>query len=338
MRTLKRIAAAALAFAAVCWVAYGNHHEATRDARAVAQSVAVEVPADAEADPAESLRAATPAASAARSTSPVSLPAPIATNAHADPLPPLDEPFAQHLDELRRRAAQGDAPAACRLGMQLSYCNGLGRMRRINEEELARRAATGAVESEGDALLRDGLKSMEVQCRGVSATDPLEAYRLQLAAARAGIVQAQLQFAVFPPLDDIDVIDHVEIWREWRAAAVAGLESALANGDVRAPLDLARAYGDQPFGPWTPRLAAADPYRAFVYARLSTMVAERSATPGRDLSTWVAMEHGELLSAAERERATREANRLFEASYAGLPVEAFEKNQLNGNDFADCER
>ena len=138
-------------------------------------------------------------------------------------------------------------------------------------------------------------------------------------------------------LERIDVLDQVEVWREWRIAAIAGLESALAAGEPRAASLLALAYDHGDFGPFSPRLAAPDPYRAFVYRRLHTLIAQRTATSNLQNEASVEEKAGASLTEGQRRAAAADAQRLFELHYAALaPGER--DNGINGDDFAACER
>jgi hypothetical protein len=178
---------------------------------------------------------------------------------------------------------------------------------------------------------------MEAQCRDVDPLDPLEAFRAQLAASRAGIVQAQLALAAFPPLDGLDVLENVQVWREWRTAARSGLESALASGDPRAAWALANAYDANFVSPWTPRVASPDPYRAYAYRRLVTLLSQRSGIARPEDDAHEEERPGSALTDAQRASAAADAERLLAQHFAGFaPGTAI--RGTNGNDFADCEK
>lgn len=261
----------------------------------------------------------------------------VATSVGDDPLPPLDEPFAQHLDELRRRASEGDAPAACRLGMELFHCAQLDESRAALAADLADAEGDDPAQRKGITWFQEAVATMEMRCRGVAPLDPLEAFRAQLAAARGGVVQSQLQLAAFPPLADVDVIDHPEVWREWRAAALPALESALAAGDRRAAYKLASAYEQRFASPFTPRLAPEDPYRAYTYRRLVTLLAQRSGSSNLQREAADEEKAAATLTEAQRRAAATEAQRLFDRYFAALPPDTTD-GSLNGDDFAACER
>ena len=335
MRAIASVVAALMVVAALGWMVLRDRQAVVQDASPSERSAA-----QAATEESESRAAPVPSPSTPRNVDrPTRQPdgPPVTGRANADPLPPLDEPFAQHLDALRGRARDGDAPAACRLGMELWYCANLDDMRRMLAGELADSEGDDPAQQAGLSRLQDSVAQMEMRCRGVAPLDPLEAFRAQLAAARAGVVQSQLQLAAFPPLERIDVLDQVEVWREWRIAAIAGLESALAAGEPRAASLLALAYDHGDFGPFSPRLAAPDPYRAFVYRRLHTLIAQRTATSNLQNEASVEEKAGASLTEGQRRAAAADAQRLFELHYAALaPGER--DNGINGDDFAACER
>lgn len=330
---MKRAVVLIVLLVALGWVAFDSRREAAGDA--------VQPTTSATAERRKATRDAVPSQVhpiATTSLARPALPARTTTNALARiaPLPSADEPFAQHLDELRRRARGGDAPAACRLGMELYHCAHLDGARAALAAELADAAGDDPAQRGGVESFQKAVQQMEMRCRGVAPLDPLEAFHAQVAAARGGVVQAQLQLAVFPPLDEIDVIDHPEVWREWREAALPALESALAAGDPRAAWKLASAY-DRPFSaPFTPRLAPADPFRAYTYRRLVTLIVQRSGASNLQNEASDEEKAGATLTEAQRTAAAAEAQRLFDRYFTALAPNA--NTSLNGNDFAACEK
>lgn len=335
MRAMKRVAVAVLVAVALGWVAYGSRNDATRGAQATAQSASVAESADSEPDAAPASPDATPIASPRETAS--LAPAPVASVAHDAPLPPLDEPFAQHLDELRRRAQDGDAPAACRLGMELYQCQRLGDIQAILAAQLADTGGDDPAQRENVESFQASVARLEAQCRGVVPLDALESFRAHLTAARGGVVQAQLQLAAFPPLAHIDVIDHPEIWRQWRDAAMPALEAALAAGEPRAAYALASAYDERFVSPFAPRLAPVDPYRAYTYRRLVTLIAQRSGHSNLQHEATDEEKAGATLTEPQRRAAAAEAQRLFDRHFSAF-APGTTIGGTDGDDFAACER
>ena len=254
------------------------------------------------------------------------------------PLPPVDAPLGPHLDELRRRASAGDARAACRLAMQLDACARLPMFERFSDAVVAARATNPEANAPNDSNARwdAQVAGLRKTCVGVVPLDGTEAFRWQMQAARAGQREMLFRAGSRPSLRSGEILEHVTEWREWRDSALRFLQQAVEAGDARAVMLIPESFGADSDG-GRPRIARADPYQQYVYARLRTRVAEASGNR-ENLSMSVAMEGGRDLDAAARTAAEAEADRMFAAHFAGRPAAELAVGDWGFDDFGACER
>lgn len=173
------------------------------------------------------------------------------------PLPPLSAPLASVLPELRRRAAAGEAGAACRLAADLGNCRWLGARREDHARWLAERRAAleqqsvgGSAESiaeftrvfEQQVELREAsLRGNEARCAGVPTATHAEVVRQWAQAARLGSHVAMRHYASGQAFDWSGILDGGNELAAFRREA-PGMARALAEaGDLPMTIHLAGA-------------------------------------------------------------------------------------------------
>lgn len=181
------------------------------------------------------------------------------------PLPPLDLPLAGILPELERRAAQGEAAAACRLASELASCQWLPMRREQHVNWLVERqralentAATGDAGAVAEFTRRferqsesreRGLAEQEARCAGVAAPDEPTMARHWYHAARSGSRLAQRYWATgrpFPPTAMLNSQAELAVYRAqapdmaWQLVREGDLPTTLALAGALAPLDSRR--------------------------------------------------------------------------------------------------
>lgn len=261
------------------------------------------VPAPAASRPVE---ADIPAAAATRSARTV---APV-------PLPPFSLPLAATWDELAKRAGAGDSHAACRLGVELSAC----RMLRANTSPAM---LAGAAEREqeieavegpaaANAIAEYTLQTVAAarRCAGISGAQLAMAGRYLRQAALAGQPDARLRYADGQWLDahaGMFSVLHDPTGQQWQREAVPLMEQALRQGDPAAAFMLMIAYTDD--NGLAAGLLPNNPQQAYRYAWLFRRVlATKPPAVPADLAP-------EL-----RARAEAEAERMYQAYFAGRPA------------------
>ncbi|MCD7099869.1 hypothetical protein [Stenotrophomonas sp. MMGLT7] len=195
------------------------------------------------------------------------------------PLPASGTPLRLVFDDLKRRADNGEAPAACRLAAELEACEQVREELPMFEEQLRsheaamsdghdpqpdpqqRRQFADAMERHGKVLL-----GRLEQCDGVPRVGPAERAGYWRRAALAGHLPALSHYAVgnaFRLQDTLRLLPQLQVYRD--EAERLALQAAAA-GDVRTTLALAAAYSSQPgYGirpPFLAQVVAADPVRA----------------------------------------------------------------------------
>lgn len=169
------------------------------------------------------------------------------------PLPALDAPLAETLDELRRRADAGDARAACRIAAELRRCELVGVQLSVAQRmEAQRPRMQKAMGDQNDRNTQDYFKRMDrfnqdalgtsAHCAGVTASDPKEQIRYWRQAALAGHLASLSMYAsgnVFRMRNSLAMLSELEIYRH-EAEAMA--QRAALAGDAEALLALTRAY------------------------------------------------------------------------------------------------
>ncbi|MBS7456517.1 hypothetical protein [Coralloluteibacterium stylophorae] len=171
------------------------------------------------------------------------------------PLPPLDAPFDAVRAQLERRAARGDAAAACRLATEYQACENLRyRMSAVDERirsqgdaiasiadadqrERAMRELAAFGEIAGDNLLREA-----AHCDGVPAIEPARKIDYWRQAALGGNVAAMVQYANGNAFRHRETLDTLQALVRYRGEAEAIARRAAQAGSAEALLVLANAY------------------------------------------------------------------------------------------------
>lgn len=186
-----------------------------------------------------------------------STPAVSALPASTAPLPAQDTPLRLVFDDLKRRAGNGDARAACRLAAELEQCErvrlqlaqfddmtsqqqrmleGMDPARRARMQESMQRTTL----ARGQQLLQESER-----CDGVPAMSPAQRAELWRDAALGGSLPALAQYAVgnaFRTRDTLQVLPQLQTYRnEAEALALQAAE----RGSLKATLALAGAYSPQ---------------------------------------------------------------------------------------------
>lgn len=183
--------------------------------------------------------ATAPAMPAAASPRPVT--APVA----AAPLPPLNAPVLSVLDDLRKQAAAGSTPAACRLAFELDRCRNQQRQQRVvaNYANLAAQPGVGPELGRRYMQLaeREQQRVNETQrvCQGVPQDETGDAWRYLLQAARAGHGPSMARYATRRTLWDEDPVRVLDGLIAFRAEGPAFLQSAADMGIPEAYEQLA---------------------------------------------------------------------------------------------------
>ena len=212
--------------------------------RTAAPASATRTPAPLAAKP-EAIQPATPA-----SLDTIPQPAPVAS------LPPVDAPLGYVIDDLKRRAAAGEAAAGCRLASEYAFCARL--KHRHAEQQLWLTDRRRALDLIGDAQVRKGaaadmdrelafrdeqLGKVKAHCKDVPVPDARQLARLWRSAALAGDPAAMRQYAsgnAFQWGELLDVLPELATYRkEGEHIALV----AARRGDFDMLLALASAYG-----------------------------------------------------------------------------------------------
>lgn len=202
------------------------------------------------------------------------------------PLPPLETPLRLVVDDLRRRAEAGEAPAACRLAAEFERCQSLRaqvrRQRSSRERMEARvdRASEQEIENVARALAgMDGTLAARTadleHCAGTQEPDAGQRARYWRNAALAGHPAAMRHYAIgnaFRFRDLMSAVPELEIYRR-EAESLA--RRAAGAGDAAMIHALAMAYlppderADEPesagFRPFLAQSIHPDPQQALVW-------------------------------------------------------------------------
>jgi hypothetical protein len=198
------------------------------------------------------------------------------------PLPPLDAPLTAIVRDLKPRAEAGDARALCRLAVEYRYCADLQDRMQMIESGVAR------AQQNAESGRRSGWRSPErmasafeetnrlyQHCEGVETPPSTEIVRYMREAASAGHPQAASYYATGDMFDNSDMLDNLPELALYRDNAESIALAAVAQGDLRAAWELARAYASDPDDRRRPLLAqAVDPQPA---TALSLLYALRSS-------------------------------------------------------------
>lgn len=186
------------------------------------------------------------------------------------PLPPVDAPLKDSIDDLAARADRGDIKAACRLASDLARCHFLPRVRQLVDEEITRsaRAESGSTEESTSSMAAVRLgrfaSTSETICAGIEEEMRRNAWRYLLKSANQGHVESMLRFAIRPPLIEESFAYDLEGWIAYRENAIPLLERAASQGSTLAVYHLFRAYAGMPM-PAGVELVHKNPARAYAY-------------------------------------------------------------------------
>ncbi len=213
------------------------HHRRRRLAAGLVVSLIVAValmavwmsPTDPDADPianATGALAAAPATPAAPITSEPAAAQPGAADqdnpprprlppASAEPLPPVDTPLAEVIDDLEDRARRGDARAACRLGKALGRCQRTDLMvvASRTDQDLANAIAQVPMAAREQDLHIQNLmtqqefaRKLSSYCTGIGRPQSRQAIRYQVQAAQSGHPDSIVAVGNFPAWGADDLI------------------------------------------------------------------------------------------------------------------------------------
>ena len=164
------------------------------------------------------------------------------------PLPPLNTPVAQVLDELKRAARAGDARAACRAAFELERCHELRALQSSisSFRDLAERPAVGPELARRYTAMADREQARFLEgkrlCEGVSAADAQDAWRYLLQAARSGHGPSMARFASRRVFSDADPVAALDGLIAFRNEGPSFLARAAQSGYPEAYEQLAFAY------------------------------------------------------------------------------------------------
>jgi hypothetical protein len=167
------------------------------------------------------------------------------------PLPPLDAPFAEVVDELLERARNGDANASCRLAAEYALCASVprqlgsyDRFRSAIEREDAETASP-----EGVRYVEKARRHIETDldytlghCAGIEQVGPAQLARYWLHAAKAGNLPAMKMFASGNAFRPVRLLDALPELAEFKALAEPMAIKVANSGSRRMMFALAIAY------------------------------------------------------------------------------------------------
>lgn len=173
------------------------------------------------------------------------------------PLPALGTPLAVSLPELKRRAAAGESPVACRLAAELGMCRGLRSHREDHERWLAERRLAlelstagkdeAAVEGfsrvfEQELELRERrLQARERHCAGVEPPSGAELAARWRHAAHLGDPAAMRHYASGRAFGWGSILDGAALLPQYRQEAEGMARERVRAGDLAMTLQLAAA-------------------------------------------------------------------------------------------------
>lgn len=332
---MKKRIALAVALSALALAAYHAHRDEVPPAVAATSPSTGTVDVSAPAGDDDALALAT----LRRGSTPPGTPPAAASTAPpaAAALPPLDAPLASVIDELVARARQGDARAACRLGMDLGACATLGMTRQMRswseqalsggDERLSRRgvqapeqAREQMIDRVASALERES--QLETLCAGIEPRQIETAPFWTLRAAELGH-SAVSEIALTQRL-----LGSLESQRRmldaYAEAAPKILEREVAAGNLGVIRVLVMAYASDPrwqASSLLPGLVGNDPARGYAYAlAMERAGAARPGTEGPREALRNSLRPEELL------RAEREASALYASILSGRELTAQERD------------
>jgi hypothetical protein len=213
---------------------------------------------------------------ASRTESKKSLSVGSATGAPAPtPLPATDAPVASYFAQLKARAQQGDANAACRIAHDLTRC---GETLPIERRQLAAllrlvdpampgysKAIADRISSQVLGSYRSHLAANEERCANFSI-DPAEpaVWQYVLQSAQGGNVSAMNRFVYGVGLTPGSPAANPEAWLAYKQFAPQLLDAAVSSGDSFAFYLAARAY-ESPESTFGLKIYEPDPLKAIKY-------------------------------------------------------------------------
>lgn len=178
-------------------------------------------------------------------------------SARLPPLPALGTPLAVSLPELKRRAAAGESPVACRLAAELGMCRGLRSHREDHERWLAERRLALELSTAGkDQAAAEGfsrvfeqelelrerrLQARERHCAGVEPPTGAELAARWRHAARLGDPAAMRHYASGRAFGWGSILDGAALFPQYRQEAEDMARERVRAGDLAMTLQLAAA-------------------------------------------------------------------------------------------------
>ena len=174
--------------------------------------------------------------------------------ANAPPLPSTDLPLRDIVDQLKRRAEQGDPRASCRLAMELDYCSSLHDWMRMIERQASRRPvglpgmSQENVRSYVANLEKWTNEAMQLSphCEGVPVASSQERMQCWRAAALGGHVPAMTHYSIGSGFEHKNTLQDLAALDTYRREAETMARHAAAAGDPLALMALIGAYMPDP--------------------------------------------------------------------------------------------
>jgi TPR repeat protein len=255
----------------------------------------------------------------------------VATTANRDPASSAiadDRPFAEIRPELERRALEGDAAAARRLGMTLANCNHYVDVPdETIEERVVDAAARGMTVTDGGRVVQPdeiltmyklGIRQKRRDCKGVSGLDEPDGWKKAgewiKRAAALGDADAQAVYGSFAFADFTarNALVDAEKMRDQKQLAIDYLQRSLAERDALALVQMSGRYEDGLLFP-------ADPEKAYAYAYAYSLTTRASDIVPEILERLLA-QRAAALDEAARERARAEGQQLAACCGIAAPV------------------
>lgn len=126
-----------------------------------------------------------------------------------EPLPPLDMPLAQALDELERRVREGDRAAACRLAVERQTCASMENDLIVHDRWLASR----------EQVFQKGITDNSF----VTAEQIRNSFEMELEGREKGVAWKRQHCEEVPPIDGKALVE------DWRRAAKLGSWPAMRD-------------------------------------------------------------------------------------------------------------
>lgn len=159
------------------------------------------------------------------------------------PLPPEDTPFRLVADNLKARALEGDAGAACRLALEYQKCN-LAQQQISHANDVTSTSKHESDEVPEVALPIDKAKFYAnlTHCEGAEEVNASEISRMWRRSAENGNLAAMVNYAAGNAFSAASTLDTAEELIIYRKIAPQISRSAINRGSGLALLSLAAAY------------------------------------------------------------------------------------------------